>query len=312
MVRLFKVSPPALNCCRTRLLSLLVRAFRHPKACCAIWPDSSITLGKGEHVPKAAMQLAERSFLKRQRLLLAAEQLSSTCTPEGQKHALAAARVQEGYSAPRCSWPFIAGFFDAEDCIQVHPSTGALRVSFSQNTVTVLRWIADFRQHEMGSTLSLWRHGATGASQLWVGRQHDVHVLLRRLLDNGLLTKRSSALVALSRGDTSCLDIRHGLSRLSGNQSKYLRSTPAGIKRAHRISALRQSASRYLSRGQLEKSGELCLEIEALKREHGLSNAFDTYRILQSDIRELLTQGAVLDDAKILEKGVHFRPRGAT
>ena len=291
------------SCMHAEILVLFAEVFggqifRHSNGKGACRPSLVWKVAKGEDVRKAAAQLAERSFVKKQQLLLAAEQPSSTCTPEDQKHALAAAKKQEDHAALGCSWPFIAGFFDAEGCISLHPTRRRLCMSFSQNTDTVLRWIAAFWQHDMDSMPQL-HHRADGVFELLVKRKHDVHVLLRRLLDNGLLTKRRRALLALGYGDISFLDIRHGLSLLSGNQGRYQKLTAEGTKRAERLASLQRSATYLGSAGMVEKSRERLEELTALRSQHEISNASDIYRILKSDIRQLLSRGAVPDDARL-------------
>ena len=259
-------------------------------------PQLAWCLTKRKDVQMAAVQLAQRSFVKRHQLLLAADQPHDAAARKASlkqelSSARAQAQAQDDFPALKCSWPFVAGFFDAEGCISARPPR-YMRLTLTQKTAMVLHWIAAFWQLDVNSSGSL-HHRSDGYFELFIDRQKDVRLILRRLLNNGLSIKRARALLALSVGNMYYQDIRQSIAKLSGNQSKYRRLTEEGMQRSQVIASLRRSARNRLVRGQFEKSKELLDEVDALRSRHEHLNAVSVYGALQHDIRQLLAQGAV-------------------
>ena len=140
--------------------------------------------------------------------------------------------------ASQCSWPYFAGFFDAEGCISVRPPCAGLQLKLTQVNpcmpLELLRFLHD-------NQLPRWRlyhyasHSALVCTNLMECKQ-----TLKLLLENCLLVKRKQAELALSLTGENHLEIREAISSLNGWQGRYKRLDTEGITRAQEIKRLQQ------------------------------------------------------------------------
>ena len=192
-----------------------------------------------------------------------------------------------------CSWAYIAGFFDAEGYIKCESSQNLVKLSLSQKSRSVLRWMDSFWRADLGCASSWTVQRATGVTHVTISRQSDSRLLMRRLLDNGLLLKKPQALLGLSTEDVPYMEVRDRIGRLSGNQARYQTLSREGCQRAREISRLRKRAIHRQAHGRSDEVAALLQQLQGMQQEHARLNALHIYRSLRSDIRRLLAAGAM-------------------
>ncbi|CAE7551095.1 hypothetical protein AK812_SmicGene13985 [Symbiodinium microadriaticum] len=192
-----------------------------------------------------------------------------------------------------CSWAYIAGFFDAEGYIKCESLQNTVRLSVSQKNQSVLRWMDSYWRADIGCASSWTVQRASGVTDVVICRQSDSRLLMRRLLDNGLLLKKPQALLGLSTEDVPYMEVRERIGRLSGNQSRYQTLSPEGCQRAREISRLRKLAKHRQAHGRSDEVAALLQQLQGMQQEHARLNALHAYRSLRSDIRRLLAAGAM-------------------
>ena len=252
----------------------------------------------GSSAKSAAVKLAPYSFVKRDQLLLA-----SAWPVEKHKQSLARQELKclKSMAADAhfaCSWPYVAGFFDAEGCIRFRPAQTAVQTCFAQKQPGVLHWIAAFLQADL-DVASFWHRQRCGTVTMTIYARHDTHLVMRRLMAHGLLAKKPQALLALSIREMPYNVVRNRAMRLSGNQSRYRRLTDDGCERARAIALAGGALRRIQAAGSDEEAAHLSRQLQAMKEDHEVRNAFSTYRTLQIDIRALLAQGATVSTKRV-------------
>ena len=165
-----------------------------------------------------------------------------------------------------CSWPYFAGFFDAEGTIIVHPSSVGLRLEVTQVNPFVLQHLLRFLHEQHLKTWSLY-HYATSSS-LVCQKGEDCKKTLELLLEYGLLVKRNQAELALTLTAQNHLQIRDAISSLNGLQGRYQRLRLAGPERARVLS-----------------------QLDELRDEHKLQKLISQCVLLRKDLRQSLRQG---------------------
>ena len=181
------------------------------------------------------------------------------------------------------SWAFLAGFFDAEGCIEVQPH-GYLRLRMSQKYVPVLHAVRDFLiTRGFGCTINeYWSHAILDVNRTEVCRE-----VLRNLLRAGLRVKREAARTALQMSAGNFHEVRAQVHALVGNQARYSRLTVSGVQRAYQI---RFTQSRLRSAVGAERA-EITSHLAKLQDAHGLQCALERYLLVRADIKRLLQQG---------------------
>ena len=184
-----------------------------------------------------------------------------------------------------CSWPYFAGFFDAEGCISVNPSCAALQLRLDQVNpcmpLKLLRFLHENQLHRW----SLYHYASH--SSLVCQSLEDCKQTLKQLLANGLLVKRKQAELALSLTGENHLEIRDTISSLNGWQGRYKRLDSGGIARAREIKRLQQRLRRLSG----PEHASLFLHIEELLAEHNLQKLISRCGLLRKDMRRSLRQG---------------------
>ena len=184
-----------------------------------------------------------------------------------------------------CSWPYFAGFFDAEGSITVVPASAGLQVRLAQVNSCVLMHLLRFL-HEKGlRTWSLY-HG-TSCSSLVCANVKESKKTLELLLAHGLLVKQKQANLALSLSAENHLQIRDAISSLNGLQGRYKRLDSEGIARAREIQRL-QNRLRYLSGPE---RGSMLSKLGELRAEHNLQKLISRCDLLRKDMRQSLREG---------------------
>ena len=102
------------------------------------------------------------------------------------------------------SWPYFAGFFDAEGCVNVHPLCAGLHLRLDQvNPCVPLHLLHFLRENELVAwSLCHYASSSTLACQSTA----DSKLTLELLLANGLLVKRQQAELALTHSAEPATD----------------------------------------------------------------------------------------------------------
>ncbi|CAE8607094.1 unnamed protein product, partial [Polarella glacialis] len=250
---------------------------------------------RGIAAQRVAKILGELPSLKQPQLLLAASWSTS------HEHRIASSNVMKSLKREKpehklvCTWPYLAGFFDAEGCIRVKPLAASIVLEVSQRDRAVLELIKDFLNHEIPN-LSVGIYPTSNAFSLQVTNPKASKDILRRLLAADLTTKRKEANVALSVCPSSHVDVRCSLALLKGNQSKYRRLDAAGMLRAKAINRLQSLRSHRRGCGGKDVS-KLELDIVELQLNHAVCCAETRIACMRQDIRALLGTGATVTTA---------------
>ena len=126
-----------------------------------------------------------------------------------------------------CSWPYFAGFFDAEGCIRVRPLHTGFELSLGHVNPCVLEHLLRFLHENQLKTWSLYHYASFSA--LACSNNEHCRQTLEQLLANGLLVKRKQAELGLTLTGENHLHIREAISSLNGWQGRYQRLDTDGI-----------------------------------------------------------------------------------
>merc|ERR1712129_656222 len=124
---------------------------------------------------------------------------------------------------------------------------------------------------------------------------HMSRLVLKRLMANGLLVKRDTAELALSLTPSRHRQVRDGMPALTGRQSRYVRLSPDGCRRAleiQRLQARLRQAQKCVDHETSQRWQDMMLLLDTLKGEHAMMNLEERYHLLRHDIRHLIRLGA--------------------
>ena len=197
---------------------------------------------------------------------------------------------QKNYTpaSPAVTWPYFAGFFDAEGCVRVRACADTLEVEIVQVNAAVLESLLLFLQDH---GLDRWKlqHNSK-AFRLQCGHQQTCRLTLKHLLQNGLRGKRQRAKIALELTPANHQKIREELFSLTGRQARYTRLDEAGCLRAREINNLKRQMRWHRSRCA-EKRKQLEAEIVRLREEHACARLASECQALETDIDMMLANG---------------------
>lgn len=187
------------------------------------------------------------------------------------------------------SWPFVAGFFDAEGCIGVEGRCVTVVLTITQANAHVLECILSFLQNSSLERWCLYQH--SNGFVLRCSHGETSKRTLEHMLAHGLSVKRRSAELALSLNVQNHLETRQAISELGGRQSRYTRLDQDGILRSKQI----QNLQRKMYKASCEKMlANLGQDIQRLQEEHALQKLISQCRLLRSDIRRRLFDGGIV------------------
>ena len=184
------------------------------------------------------------------------------------------------------TWPYLAGFFDAEGCINVRAWFDSLNLAITQANPTVIESLLAFLQDQ---GLDRWKlkHGSK-LSSLRCAHLQTCKLTLTHLLRNGLSVKKQQAKIALELTSSNRQKIRDELFLLTGRQMRYIRLDEAGCLRAKEIKKLQGQLRR---KRYDEKRKELDVEIRRLREEHAFARLVSEIQTLESDIDMMRADG---------------------
>ena len=242
----------------------------------------------GTRMQEAAAALSTTASMKRAQLQIASAgnvALKDRPFVEQKLHAFKQ-RHHVPRPLPNCSWPYFAGFFDAEGSI--HVSSGrCLRLQLSQVNPCILGQLRHFLHQSQFQSWSLY-HYAHG-SVLICCNAAESKESLKRLLENGLLVKRPQAELALNLSAENHLEIRDAISALNGWQMRYQRLDKEGIARSTEIQRLQRRMRRRVPSG-VEYSS-LQHQLGDLRSAHALQNIISHCNLLRKHMRGALREG---------------------
>ena len=226
----------------------------------------------GQSARKAAQFLVPHSITKQKQLLLAAQWPETKSAREDCKAELRALKDHDADVTGPCSWEYIAGFFDAEGCIQLQHGRASLVLAIKQKHPRVLKCLREFLVQSFGKDATLAKP-AGSAHVLWVCGLTSCKQILQHLLVAGLLRKAEQAELVLGLTAETAAPVHTELGHLTGNQKFGKRLDAAGLARAKKIRVTQQQAARLERRGHVEQAQAKLVEVCVLKKEHELLKA---------------------------------------
>ena len=249
----------------------------------------------GEHAVAAAKHLSNFCIGKREQLQLA------TCWPnDWEARQLKAAKLKKLKRSPpkiscgpKLTWNYLAGLFDSDGCVRVRHHHSSAILCIVQKHKALLLAIKAFLVDAGVATgrVQIVRKGT--AFELVVSDRTSVCHILQRLLEAGLMIKKSSALCALSLNSLNHEMIREQICMYTGNQGRYKRLDAEGCRRAKEIISL-QKKKQYQARRKFDDTAvqELDKAIDSLKLHHEMETLRTSLLLRLSDIQELMLAGA--------------------
>lgn len=204
---------------------------------------------------------------------------------------------EPGHGTGACTWPYFAGFFDAEGSITVRARSHSISLIISQTNPYILRVTLAFLENEGLSNWNLYKLSA-GSYQLACKHLDSAKASLKKLLSRGLCLKRPQAEHCLVLTEKNHAETREAVSQLNGQQNFYSRLDEAGIERAEAIHKLQKKLSSLRQRRSKEKDHQVTVAIEAqikeFQEEHQLGNLQSRCAKLRFQLRKALREGGVL------------------
>ena len=264
--------------------------YRLSDGCGRTNPRISWTI-TGAAAKQAALLLARNSLTKKSQLCLA---MNGNVAKE--RRSLARCQLKEFKAADTVphnfsiTWQYFCGFFDAEGYVKVRPDANCIELELWQKHRSIWRRLLSFLENE---GLDSWRiHHSRNESSLLRCSTTDVSKqTLCRLLANGLSCKGEQAQIALQLNASNRGEIREKLFQLSGQQGRYIRLDSDGMERSAEIKRQRKRIHRCRDEAGLRALSE---KLRRLQKEHRLENLQYTCRLMSSDIRRMLNEGASL------------------
>ncbi|CAE8737084.1 unnamed protein product [Polarella glacialis] len=255
----------------------------------------------GQAAAHAAHVLGKVQGVKTQQLRIAA------CWPACPNlRAEAALQLKNFKSAPEehssscrivVTWPYLAGFFDAEGSIHLRANSRGLRLSIWQKRKNVLSAISTFLTQEVPEYQGkVHKQGPYHNIDVFCRAQSQV--VLRRLISAGLLIKLRSAEAALSLTQSDHAIIHSTLAELSGKQNCLIRLDEPGCRRARIIDRANSEFRRLIRSGKLEEAQEKRKHLDEMRAQHALRSVEARYAKIRSDARCMIQRGAVLQELK--------------
>jgi len=240
----------------------------------------------GPNMRHAAALMGQVPSMKQAQLLIAARTIAKTRHAEFLERLAQMKRNEYCPKRLKCTWAYVAGFFDAEGSITVN-AFGRIRLQLEQVNPFVLKQLLSFL-HQKG--LESWHlYERKKISQLFCGRQATSIQTLECLLHGGLLVKKVQAELALSINHDNSRHVREAIFGLNGWQARYSRLDEGGIERANKIQALQVR----LCRTSCPQNKELLRDkIQDLQEAHVFQKLVSKCHLLRKDIRNSLGEGA--------------------
>ena len=242
----------------------------------------------GPKLRHAAALLGQVPSMKQAQLQIARKKIPKTDQAEVVKRLERLKQKEHCPGRLKCTWSYFAGFFDAEGSISVHPLHGGLLLDAKQVNPFVLKSLLSFL-HQRG--LGSWRlYENEGCWSIRCANTITSKQTLQCLSDAGLRVKKHQAQLALSITPNTHQHIRKAILDLNGWQNRYDRLDEKGVGRAKEIQALQRQSYR----GPCTEKDVLRVKIQGLQEEHVFQKLVTKYHLLRKDIRNSLSEGALV------------------
>ena len=244
----------------------------------------------GTTMQNAARLLGSLSSMKHEQLQIAARGKVAKADRSKVAQKLSLLKQKEHKPATfQCSWPYFAGFFDAEGSISIHGCWVGMRLRVSQMNPFVLYELQEFL---LWHNLTQWTVNSLAyCPVLECHHLETCQLTLQHLLDWGLNLKQKQAALALSLSPENHLEVRDAILHLNGLNNQYQRLDNKGIARAKEI----QKVSRQLrNASSQEKHDLLQRKVQELREGHILQNLITKCQRLRSGIRQSLKEGGLV------------------
>ena len=190
----------------------------------------------------------------------------------------------------QCSWPYFAGFFDAEGSISIRVCNMGIYLQVSQNNIFVLHALQNFLH---GQSLCHWKvNDYVHCPRLECSHLATCKLTLQNLLDHGLDIKKLQASLAFTLSLENHSEVREAIFRLNGLQNQYQRLDDKGVARAKAI----KQVSQQLRNTSQHNHDLLQMKVGELREEHVLQNLITRCHRLRSCIRQSLKEGGLLTE----------------
>ena len=238
---------------------------------------------RGETGAKAAAILGSLPCMKQEQLLLAANWPALESERCQAKQELAHLKRKDYRPKSfRCSWPYVAGFFDADGAISLRSHASSVVLTMTQANPFVLERLHDFF---IGQNLHRWHLSSSGSGPYRLEcthsdtSQHTLHLLI----ESGLLLKTQQARLVLALDTSNYSNVRSSLFSMHGRQNMYQRLDSEGIARSREIQRLAASCKR-------SPDAESQLQLRELRDQHAWKNAERHLLLLRHEIRDFLLE----------------------
>ena len=199
---------------------------------------------------------------------------------------------------PKCTWHYLAGFFDAEGCITISSKGCSISLTMTQVNPCVLHELRSFLKNEGFEHWKMYQD-TRGASSLRCTHFATAKSVLGQLLANRLTLKRlqAEASVTLTKGNH--YEIRDFVSKLNGLQGFYRRLDETGIEKNKEIHRQQRKIRQLRIQGYTEDCNNSLLELaeaklQKLQEERALFKVMSRCDKLRRQARKLLGLGARL------------------
>ena len=183
----------------------------------------------------------------------------------------------------KCSWPYFAGFFDADGSIIVRAESCTLALSLVQANPFLLDRLYEFLvEHQIARWQPVRCH-ADGMYRLECSHTDTCIHTLQKLMGSGLLLKMDQARLVLALNKDNYLKVRERLFEMHGRQGRYKRLDADGIARAREIRNLARCRRRSRD---VDKEDRL----RELRDHHSRKNMESRLLLLRQDIRNFLQE----------------------
>lgn len=261
-------------------------------------------VASGHAAQQAASILSSFPSMKQAQLRIAAEAERGTVATRirlkvADKLTLLKARTYEPLRGTlKCTWPYFAGFFDAEGCIVVKAGQTSVCLKVAQVNPCVLRALLYFLQREGFQRWALHRNN-NGSFSLTCQHIATAKACLGWLLANGLTLKRAQAEAVIKLTATNRSQIRDFVSRSNGQQGFYRRLDEEGIEKSKAVQSQRRRIRQLREKSEAEDFKNRSLEaakveLQKLEKANVLGKLVSRCKKLRSRARKLLSEGATI------------------
>ncbi len=243
----------------------------------------------GQAARQAMAELQEHCFVKREQLEIALRWPDGRAEREQCALKLKALKKAEPNIAESAitSWQYISGFFDAEGCIRISPTSKAVRLQVAQRDLPILDAIRRFLSHKLPDSHIGIRRNAPSNCVLEVASKNSVLYILGGMLANGLLVKRDTAEHVLQSIDLPHSILRGREPAIKGHQSFFKKLDAAGCVRSRNMHSLREKC-RYATKTKTPLPvAELNSQLASAKLEHAILNMLTRIERLRSAIASI-------------------------